>query len=211
MLLGIAACFFLVIRVILALAGCPHNRWRALLFSPGETFRYGVGIVTGQARRYFVHNPGTSAVALAMFAIVPLLFFTGVNSGGGDFEEFHEILAYALLALIVAHLVGLAIHTFRYRENISLSMVSGAKPAPLEVALPSAHPIWGLALLIISIAWLGGLFASYNGANGTVTLPLIGTTIRLGENEGENEEESKRGNPEERGAGRSERSKNDDD
>jgi cytochrome b len=74
MLLGISACFFLVVRLALAVFGCRHNRFKAMFFSPRETLRYMGGIITGTAPRYIVHNPGTSAAAIGMFLLVPFLF-----------------------------------------------------------------------------------------------------------------------------------------
>jgi cytochrome b len=182
-LLGISACFFLIVRFAFGVFGCRHNRFKALLFSPGETFRYMVGTITGTAPRYIVHNPGSAAAAIGMFLLVPLLFWTGLPSAGEAGEEIHEILAYALLALIVAHLAGLTVHTIRHGENISLSMITGLKQSPAEQSLRSSHPIIGVVVILISAVWLICLFAGYNGAKKTVTLPLLGNTIQVGENE----------------------------
>ncbi len=183
MLLGISACFLLVVRLALGIIGSRHNRFKAMLFSPRETLRYIGGIITGSATRYVVHNPGTSAAAIGMFLLVPFLFWTGLDSAGEAAEDIHEILAYALLALIVAHIAGLAIHTLRYRENIGLSMVTGFKHGPSEQGLRSSHPLIGITVLLVSAIWMSSLFANYSAARRTVTLPLLGSTIQLGENE----------------------------
>ena len=76
-----------------------------------------------------------------MFAIVSLLFWAGLGSEGEAAEDIHEILAYALLSLIVAHIAGLAIHTLRHRENTSLSMVTEVKQSPPENSLRSSLPL----------------------------------------------------------------------
>ena len=107
MLLGISACFFLVVRLALAVFGCRHNRFKAMFFSPRETLRYMGGIITGTAPRYIVHNPGTSAAAIGMFLLVPVLGWTGLDSAGEAGDDIHAILSYTLLALIVAHMAGL--------------------------------------------------------------------------------------------------------
>lgn len=183
-LLGIAACFFLVLRLVLGVIGCRHNRFKAMLFSPGETLRYMIGTVTGKAPRYIVHNPGTSAAALGMFLLVPLLFWSGhASADGGGGKHIHEFLANALLALIAAHLAGMAIHTFRHRENIALSMLTGLKRGAAEEGLRSSHPVIGGVLLLVSILWMVSLFAGYDAAKRTIKLPLFGYTIQTGENE----------------------------
>lgn len=179
-LLGISACFFLIMRLALGIFGCRHNRFKALLFSPRKTFRYMVGTITGTAPRYIVHNPGSATAAIGMFLVVPLLLWTGLLSIGGAGEDIHEMLAYTLLALIIAHLAGLTVHTIRHGENIAHSMVTGFKQGPAEQSLRSSHPIIGIAVVLVSVVWLISLFTSYNTTKRTVTLPLIGNTIQIG-------------------------------
>ena len=42
-------------------------------------------------------------------------------------EDVHGIFAWKPLAMIVLHLLGLVLHSVRFRENIALSMVTGRK------------------------------------------------------------------------------------
>jgi hypothetical protein len=154
-----------------------------MLYSPRETLGYMGGVITGTATRYIVHNPGTSAAAIGMFLLVPFLGWTGLDSAGKVAEDLHEILAYAFLALIAAHIAGLAIHTVRHGENIALSMITGCKQRPSEPRLRSSHPILGIVVFLVATVWIGSLFANYNAATRTVALPLLGSTIQLGEND----------------------------
>jgi cytochrome b len=179
MVFGIAAAFLLIIRIVIGILGGRHNRLRTMVFSPRETLAYFSGIVTGSAPRYPVHNPATSLVALVMFAFVPILLWTGLVPEREAADELHALLAYALLVLIAAHLLGLVVHTLRHRENISTAMLTGRKNAPGAKALPTAQQAWGAALLVASLVWMGLLFASYDTTAEVVTLPVIGTTIHL--------------------------------
>jgi cytochrome b len=179
MIFGIAAAFLLVVRLAIAVVDGRHNRLRTMVFSPRETLAYFTGIVTGSARRYDVHNPATSLVALAMFAFVPILLWTGLAPEREAADELHSLLAYGLLVLIAAHLAGLVVHTLRHRENIATAMVTGRKRAAPSTALPTARQAWGAALLFACLAWMGLLFASYDATVQTVTVPVIGTSIHL--------------------------------
>jgi cytochrome b len=179
MVFGIAAVFLLIIRIVIGILGSRHNRLRTMVFTPRETLAYFTGIVTGSAPRYPIHNPATSLVALVMFAFVPILLWTGLVPEREAADELHALLAYALLVLIAAHLLGLVIHTLRHRENISTAMLTGRKRAPSANELPTAQQAWGAALLVSSLVWMGLLFASYDATAETVTLPVIGTTIHL--------------------------------
>ena len=81
------------------------------------------------------------------------------------------------------HLMGLAWHTLRHRENISLAMVTGKKTGPPENAIGSAHAVWGLIILTVSVLWVAALFAGHNGQARTVKLPGLGISLSLGEKE----------------------------
>ena len=179
MLLGLSACFFLVARIVLAVVGNRHNRWSALFFPPLETARYMVGALTGRARHYSAHNPGSALVTLLMFILVTLLVWTGVRGEAG--EDMHASLAYALLALVVGHLAGLALHTLRHRELIALSMFDGRKQATPGSGLRSARRLAGWAMTAVSAVWVFQLFAHYDPVRGTVKLPATNVTLTLGE------------------------------
>jgi cytochrome b len=182
-LFGLVAVFTLVLRLGLGLFGSRHNRFKAFPVRPSEVFGYSWAVLSGKARRYPAHNPGGASVALAMFAVVPLLVATGIGVWGESGEELHEGLAVALLVLIGAHFVGLMWHTLRHREPIALSMLTGRKLGEATDELASSRPLWALVILAAFGAWVWALFASHDSAAGTVKLPLIGTVISVGENE----------------------------
>ena len=184
MLLGLVAAFALAGRLVLGVVGSRYNRFSSLPLSPGRVIAYFVGSFTGGAKRYIGHNPGAALASLAMFALVPLLIASGAGWMGGLGEELHEGLAIALLVAIGGHLAGIVWHTVRHREAIALSMVTGMKDGPEGEGLKSARPVWALAMLIGGGAWVAALFANHDAAAGTVKLPVLGTVISLGENEG---------------------------
>ena len=81
------------------------------------------------------------------------------------------------------HLAGLAWHTIRHRENISLAMVTGRKTGNAKDAISSSHAVWGVILVIVAGIWIAALFAAHNANSATVKLPGIGVTLQLGESE----------------------------
>jgi len=93
------------------------------------------------------------------------------------------VLAWSLLAMIVAHLLGLVLHTLRFRENVALSMINGKKRAPKGAAIRSSRPIMGLAMLALSLTYIVLLFGNYEKGSGVVRLPWINQVVTLGEGE----------------------------
>lgn len=184
MLFGLIAVFALVVRIILGVVGSRHNRFSAMPLKPTEGIAYLFGTFTGKARRYIGHNPGCAAAAMVMFAMVPLLIASGAGWLGEIGKDLHESFAIALLVAIGAHLAGIIWHTIRHKEAIGLSMVTGRKAGPAEEGLKNSHPIWALVILTIGSVWVWTLFASHDPRAETVRLPVIGTEINLGEDEG---------------------------
>jgi cytochrome b len=183
MIFGIIALFLLLIRMIMGIVGSRYSRFSSFPVHPREVAGYMISSVVSKTKRYAGNNPGSAVAAVLMFLLVPALFISGTGYGGERFEELHETFAWALLAVVVLHLTGLAWHTIRHRENISLAMVTGRKEGKVEDAIPSAHVIWGVVLASVAGAWIAALFAAHDAATATVKVPGIGVTLRLGENE----------------------------
>lgn len=183
MVFGIVALFLLAVRVVLGLVGSRYSRFSSYPVHPREIIGYLISAAVSKTKLYAGNNPGSAMAAVLMFLLVPALFLSGIGYGGETIEELHELCAWALLVVIVAHLAGLAWHTFRHRENISLAMVTGRKTGKPEDAISSAHAVWGVIILIGAGLWIAALFANHDSKTATVKLPAIGVTLQLGESE----------------------------
>lgn len=197
MLFGIVALFLLGVRVVMGIAGSRYSRFTSFPVHPREVIGYMISAAFAKTKLYAGNNPGSAVAAVLMFLLVPALFISGIGTGGESLEELHEAFAWALLVVIVMHLAGLAWHTIRHRENISLAMVTGKKSGKAEDAISSSHAVWGVVIAIVAGVWIAALFAAHNASTATVKLPGIGVTLQLGENEG--------------GKGKQGRERNDDD
>lgn len=191
MLLGGVMAFVVVLRVIWGFVGSRWARFRSFAFGPGEVIEYFRGLVTGTDRRYPGHNPAASWAIYVMLALSLGLAITGANMGAGSeaAEELHEVMAFALAAVVAAHVLGALLHAARHRDNILASMVHGYKEGEPEYAIRRAHPLVGLLFVGLTAAWTFRVVMSYDAATNLVTLPVLGTTITLGD-AGERESES---------------------
>lgn len=193
MLFGIVALFLLLIRLIMGIVGSRYSRFSRFPVHPREVLGYLFSAVFSKTKTYAGNNPGSAMAAVMMFLLVPALFISGSGYGGEALEEVHETLAWGLLAVIVLHLAGLAWHTIRHRENISLAMVTGKKEGKEEDAISSHHLVWGLVMAIIAGAWIALLFAAHDPQTATVNIPGTSVTVQLGENESDEGEHDREG------------------
>lgn len=183
MLFGVIAVFILIVRVLMGLAGSRYSRFANFPVHPRELTGYLISAVISKTKLYAGNNPGSAMAAGLMFLFVPALLISGIGFGGESLEELHEVLAWALLAVIGLHLFGLAWHTIRHRENISLAMITGKKTGRPEDAIASGNAVWGAIIVIGAGLWIAALFAGHNAQTSTVKLPGIGVTLSLGEKE----------------------------
>ena len=190
MLFGIVAVFLLALRLVMGVAGSRYARFSSYPLRPSEVIGYLASAVFSKTRLYAGNNPGSALAALLMFVLSLGLLFSGTGWGGGEIEEVHETLAWAMLAVIVMHLLGLAWHTIRHRDAVLLAMVTGRKEGRPEDGIPSAHPAWGMFLLVGSGLWIAALFGNHRTGSASIKLPVIGTSIRLSAKDGGDHERS---------------------
>jgi cytochrome b len=185
MLLGIVLGAMVVLRLIWGFTGSRHARFDAFLFTPATVWKYVKSALTATEPRYVGHNPGSSYAILAMLVLLGVVVATGLlmSSGSEAAEELHSVAAYALLAVVVVHVLGVGWHTIRHRENISLSMITGRKEASPDDAIPSSRPLAALAFVAIIGFLAVGLFRNYDPAKSQTSLPFLNTVIHLGEGE----------------------------
>jgi len=187
MLLGLTLAFTVLLRVGWGIIGTKYSRFRELQLSPKSLLEYFKGILSGQSHRHLGHNPASSWVGLIMLGLSLGLAFTGyqMTSGGNKeaFEDIHEIMANSFMILAVLHVLGIVLHTVRHKELIGLSMVDGKKmPVSGQDGIRSASPIVAVLFLLLVGVFATRVWAGYDQQK--QTLNLFGTTLQLGENEG---------------------------
>ncbi|MBU6414378.1 MAG: cytochrome b/b6 domain-containing protein [Planctomycetes bacterium] len=185
-IIGLAIALMVALRVVWGIVGTRYARFGSFIFGPGAVIEYMKGALLGGGRRHLGHNPGSAVAIFALLALVLALAVTGFMMGQGNevIKEVHEILAWTTVGVVVVHVLGVAFHTIRHRENITASMIHGRKRAEPSDGIASAKPIVAVLFLAIAGGWAFALVRNYNPASQTTTLPLLGTSLQLGENEG---------------------------
>lgn len=197
-IIGLAMAFMVLLRIIWGVVGTRYARFGSFIFGPGALIEYlRSSIVGGGGKRYTGHNPASAFAIFAILALMLAMAVTGFMMGRGNdgIKDVHEVLAWVTVGVVAVHVLGVALHTLRHRENITRSMIDGQKHAEPSAAITSARPMVAVAFLVVVGAWTLGLIRNYNPATQSTTLPLAGTALQLGENE--NEERSGEGRREE--------------
>lgn len=181
-MIGLVLSALVILRIIWGLAGTRYARFSSFLFKPSAVLLYFRTALSKGRVRHSGHNPASSYAIFAMLVLVVVLVSSGLLMSEGEiFEEVHEVAAYALIVVVGLHVLGVLLHTIRYRENITASMVTGRKNAEPEDAIHSSKPLVGIAFLLFAVLFAGSLFREYDPVFRHTHLPGSRATIQLGE------------------------------
>jgi cytochrome b len=129
---GYVAAAVVVTRLLWAVSTNGHGGLRALKPSATATLAY----VRAGAPRCIGHDPLGLWMVWLLWSLVLLLGLTGwmsrLDAFWGDelLQEVHAWLADALLIAVALHLLGVGVMSWWWRQNLTLTMVTGRKKDP---------------------------------------------------------------------------------
>jgi|APTNR8051073442_1049403.scaffolds.fasta_scaffold04102_5 cytochrome b len=190
MMMGILAIFALGLRIIWGVFGTKYARFSSFKLNPMALLDYFKSVFAGNKKPTLERNPASSFAAFAMFALVIALGISGYlmatssnESQMHDIKEVHEVIAILFLVIVIAHIIGIIIHTIKQKDPIGLSMITGEKSAVAgETGIGNNHSIIGILFLILMGGSTFALANNYDAQNRK--LNLFGQSLQLGENEG---------------------------
>ncbi|MFO0549933.1 MAG: cytochrome b/b6 domain-containing protein [Polyangiaceae bacterium] len=182
MLLGAAAGFMVLLRAIWGLVGSRHARFGDFAFGPKAVVQYFKSLFDKRAKPHVGHNPGSSVAIFAMLGLTLATALSGAFMSRVEaLEELHEVFAFTLIGVVAAHLAGVALHAFVHRDGLVRSMVDGEKVGEPAQATRSSHPLAALAFIGLVTAFGVSVARGYDAKNRAVNLPIVGSTVTLGE------------------------------
>ena len=150
----------LLFRLIWGVIGSSTARFSNFLRSPRAALEYLRRLAGRHPEHYTGHNPAGGLAILLMIALGLLTAGSGwlnYNEFGGEWlEEAHEALASSLLLVVIIHLAGVLIGSWRHHENLPRAMLTGHKLGIEDEAIATSRP-WAVLPLLICIAssvWL---------------------------------------------------------
>ncbi len=130
---GYLAAVLIGIRLVWGVVGPRHARFTAFVRHPRAILAYLRDIARGAERRFIGHNPAGGAMIVSLLLILAAQVTTGWLSTTDMFfgvdwiEEVHGLSSKLILVLIGLHVLGVAIASWRHRENLPLAMLTGRK------------------------------------------------------------------------------------
>ena len=135
---GYAALAIVAARIVWGFTGPRYARFAQFVRGPRATLAYARQVLAGREPRHLGHNPLGAFMVLGLFACIAGLALTGwlyrTDWFWGDetVERLHVALAWGGLALVLLHVAGVAVASFRHRENLVAAMINGDKREPEE-------------------------------------------------------------------------------
>ncbi len=130
---GYAIAALVAVRVVWGFVGPAHARFASFVTGPRALTAYLGLLVRGREPRHIGHNPAGGAMIVVLLALLAALSATGfvldtpAFRDDRDFKEVHDLLTDATVVCIVLHLAGVALASWRHRENLVAAMITGRK------------------------------------------------------------------------------------
>src|SRR5215471_14254263 len=154
---GYAVAALLLFRGVWAFFGSDYSRVASFLYRPRQTLGYLRDLAKLRPEEYVGHNPAGAAMIFALVAVLALLVGTGLVALGGrekqgplagvaDFalgsgaRSLHSYLAYALMAMVAAHIAGVIVDSCLHKSALVRAMITGWKQVPVRLWVTAVRP-----------------------------------------------------------------------
>jgi cytochrome b len=133
---GYAVLVAVLVRLVWGVFGSHHARYSDFVATPRELFIYIRMMLRGREPRYLGHNPAGAVMMTFLIVLVIVCAVSGWMMGLDRFwgelwvQLVHEWTANLILLGALLHVAGAIVESYRHRENLILSMITGRKRAP---------------------------------------------------------------------------------
>jgi cytochrome b len=135
--LGYAAVAWLLVRFFWGFFGQGAARWADFFPTPARMANHVRALRRGEPYHRMGHSPLGGLVMIVMMLCVLALGVTGYMMQEIDYfwgedwiEDLHGWIANSLLALVIVHVLAAMFESYRLKENLPLSMVTGKRRKP---------------------------------------------------------------------------------
>jgi cytochrome b len=169
----------LVFRLVWGVIGTRYARFSNFVRGPAAVLQYLKSLFAKQPEHHLGHNPaGAVAIVLLMLlglGITATGYITYNDLGPGWVGELHDLLANAMLLVIIGHLVGVVTASLQHKENLVRSMVTGFKSGAADQGI---RRTWTVVAVAIVIAVLGFWWQQWQSAPQADATAAVQTTAQ---------------------------------
>ncbi len=159
MLAGEIIAGMLVFRLVWGFVGGEHARFADFAAGPTAIIGHIRDLFSPEPKRHLGHNPLGGLAVFLLLLTTGFIVVTGLFSGeegmrgplsgyGPDLSEVHEAAFRVLQALVVIHIVGVIVETWKSRDSLAPAMIRGWKLRGAEEPAKDAKRATSAALLM---------------------------------------------------------------
>ena len=186
----------IVFRVIWGFVGTRWARFASFAVGPVAALRYLRDLLRRRQAHFVGHNPAGSWAIFILLTLGGLSVLSGVAALGGEkqqgplqglltftqgdaLREVHSVLAWAMLAVVAAHILGVVVSSLSDRENLPAAMIRGRKRASAEQSVSLASNA-AIAMLVVVAGFAAWYFRGYlKAARDVPYLPFPGPVLAM--------------------------------
>ena len=158
---GSAVLAVALFRLLWGFIGSRHARFINFIRGPAAATAYLKNLTRLTPPHYTGHNPAGGLAILGLLALAVTSSVSGwfiyQEMFGSWPERLHDMLATAMLGLVVMHLAGVAVGSIVHKENLLRAMITGHKTGALTEAIKRPGYIAAMVLITWTVAaawWL---------------------------------------------------------
>ena len=161
--LGYTMAGLVAFRIVWGFIGTRHARFSSFVHGPAAIARYVRSLFGGRPEHHAGHNPAGALAIVALLALTVVVAATGwatYNDVAAHWwEELHEGVANAMLAIVAVHVGGVLLASWLHRSNLIRAMVTGRAPGRPEDGVRSA---WRSVAALMVAAVLAGWWLQWH-------------------------------------------------
>jgi cytochrome b len=176
---GEAIAGLIVFRVIWGFCGGEHARFSDFATGPTAILDHVRNLFGRAPKRHVGHNPLGGLAVFLLLATIALIVLTGLFSAGEDnagpfagvwglqLAGAHNVAFRILQGLVVVHVIGVGVETFKAKDGLVGAMITGRKMRRPDEAGANARPASFFALAIavgLGVATTAALVAAPRSA-----------------------------------------------
>lgn len=141
---GYSVIGLLFVRIVWGFVGTRYARFSSFFPTPHRLVPYTRAVLKGREKRQLGHNPLAAVMMFVLMGLLALTTLTGYIQtldaywGVKWVKQAHALFANGIMVLAGIHALAALVESWRHRENLVWSMVTGRK-RPIEADATSAR------------------------------------------------------------------------